>query len=421
MGKENLFASDLKIYLNRIKEYPIEIKLVFFVVFCSFLSGYFAIPAFICSSIYLIYAKKALKKAFISSNVLISLLLIYTFAVSLVKLNFIGALASIALFLGFVILFSARNYMNVKIFEDLITLFIAYSIFAGIYAIIELPIGLISDSRYRCASTFVNPLYYCYFVSFVVLFCVYRLIITKKTMIKYAPILILNLVGLLISGSKMPWIGIFLGVLVVMVMFGKWKWLLSLFTLCLLGGVGIGIIMLFNDGKSIWDIFNMNSISDSITQHESYWKYGLRGILENPVLGKGFLSVLNDTYWAAVDKGVSADLLNWAEASSLLKKAGVKIHSHNIIIEALYSMGVVGSLVAALYFIRRVFNMLRKCDFDTRNPMIILLIGCLIFIAVDGIVDCQFIGGQTSIFTLMFFTITSVFGEAETYRIGRQN
>ena len=51
----------------------------------------------------------------------------------------------------------------------------------------------------------------------------------------------------------------------------------------------------------------------------------------------------------------------------------------------------------------------RNCGYSSQNPHFALLCGVVVSICVNGLVDCEVVGLQTPVFTLLIFAMTGLY------------
>lgn len=395
----------IKNFHSRTKEYNVECKVAFIVLIFSLVNMFLSILSVVVGGIYLIIKGKAKPLLKETNNLMLLLFLILAFIISLINLNVFGAVATVVMFLCFVIALGLRANINKQIFEDLVNVFLALSVVCFFVAAIERYLFNYGDAMYRCSSTFSNPLYYSYFATFAIIFCVYRLIICNEYKGLHGLIIFFNFYGLLLTGSRMPWIAMFAGVIITICLCRKYK-LLIIFLLFF--SLLITIAILFPEWKLLAEL-RLTSAGTAYKGRIPYWKDSLKGIIERPLFGRGFLGLLNDTIKADAQwKQRILGIFGGMSSFENMKSSGWMLHAHNILIDCLYNFGVVGSLVLGFSLLKYSTKMYRNCGCQAYSPYISMFVGLIVTVAVNGIVDCEIVGPQTGVFSVMLIAITGL-------------
>ncbi|MBQ2676546.1 MAG: O-antigen ligase family protein [Clostridia bacterium] len=384
----------------------IECRAAFFVLACSLINMFLSVLSVFAVGAYLLFNKKRFTAIRSDNNNLFAFAFVaLTLIVALFYGNFLGVLVSLFVFFAFVIMMSFCSKITRKIFEDFITLYLSYSVFAFIVAVVEKFIFGAKDSVYRSSSTFLNPLYYSYFIAFAVIFCAYRLAVLPRWKAMNVAVLLINVFAMLLSGGRMPWMGMFAGTLITLMLCRKYK-LVAIFS----GGIFLMVLtaILFPD-LEILRALRLDSITSGYTSRIPYWNMALEGFGKQPLFGKGFLGMLNDTMKSSSESISKVPFsLDFAKMLTNVKNSGAKLHAHNIIFDCLYNFGIFGTMILALCLLRYCTHMYRDLGYNSSNPHIALLAGILVAIGVNGILDNQIIGPQTSVFTILIFSMCAI-------------
>ena len=395
-------------FFGRLKSYEPPQRAVLLLLGLSFINAVTAVIGTIVVGIYLLTQKDVAADIFrAGGNGWLMLMFAIGTVVAAVNRNLLGLVAGVFVFFIAVAALSFKNNITPQLFEDFVTIYLAYSVFAALFASVEYVVGRLGDTEYRCSSTFINPLYYSFFITFAVLFCTYRIVTPRGYHRIYVPVLIINAVGMILSGSRMPWVGMFVGLFLVLLLRRQYK-LLGVFA-AFISGLML-LFMLFPD-ISFFTGMRLNKIDVSYTGRKPYWDLAIKGIFDKPLFGHGLVGFLDGTI-----KSDSEFMSRFADFNGSLtdmfmnmKGHGWKAHSHNILLEALYSFGIIGTLILVVYFMKIGLNFFRNCGYSSQNPHFALLCGVIVSIGVNGLVDCEVIGLQTPVFTLLIFAITGLY------------
>lgn len=397
-----------KAFFRRLCEYDAEQKAVFIVLLCSFFHMLTSVLCAFIIGIYMLFRKDIPSEVFrTGKNGLFFAFLALTFVVSAINLSVVGLLAcTFTFFLSIIMIYAMQN-MTVRFFEDVVTIYLSYSVLASVIAMVEYICFQSTDAEYRCASTFSNPLYYSYFITIAVLFCTYRIIAVSRYRRIYVPILVLNAIGMVLSGSRMPWVGMFIGLFLILMLKRQYK-MIAVFAVFI--GALLVLFVLFPN-LNIFAGMRLNKIDVSYEGRKPYWDFAIRGIFDKPFFGHGMIGMLNDTM-----KQDSDYILRFLEGNGnfeqmfmLMKHHGWKMHAHNIILDSLYSYGIIGTFMIFVYGMKKGINFFRNCGYSGKNPQFALLCSIVVCIGINGIVDCELIGLQTIVFSFLVFSMVGLF------------
>lgn len=397
-------------YLTRLANAPVVCRAAFIVLVASYLNAVLSVIAAIACGIYLITDKSRIKRILSDSiNIIAFVFVLMTLTVSIANRNYVGVAATLFFACLLIIMASLRAVITRRFFEDLITCHLTYSVFAALIALIQ-KLCHMNDAMFRSSSTFINPLYYSYFVALSAVMCTYRLVVSPRAKPAHFSVLFVNICGMFMSGGRMPWMGMFIGCLAVLVLCKKYK--LMILFLAVIGAL-IAFAALFPDIKML-SALRLNSLDDGYNERIPYWNRALDGFFKSPIAGQGFLGVLNSSI------GDNADLFadffktfNLNVFFSEMKARGWMLHAHNFLFDMLCNFGIVGSALLALCIIRYLSKMYRRFEYRSSQPMIALMVGFICAVGVNSVLDCQYVGLQTPVFTMIFFSATGLKKERE--------
>lgn len=401
------FLSDsAREFHSQMKSFDPEIKAVFLLLICSFVHMIASVIAVFAVGIYLIARRDVAADILrTGGNRLITAFILLSAAVSVLNLNFVGIAACVFFFFLMIAALYLMQNITPAVFECLVTVYLAYSVFAAFAAAAEYLFGF-SDSELRCSSTFLNPLYYAYFIVFAVLLCTYRIITVKKYRRIYIPVLIVNAAGMILSGSRMPWAGMFVGLFLILLLCRKYK-LIAVFTVFI--AALLTLFALFPDFK-LFAGMRLHNFHVSYDGRMPYWKIAIDGIREKPLFGHGMIGMLDTTMKADTDfwsrfadfSGIESLFMN-------MKHHGWKMHAHSVILELLFSYGIVGALLFAAFCLKKGVIFFKNCGYTAQNPHFALLCAIIISIGVNGLVDCEIVGLQTVVFSFLLFSVAGLY------------
>lgn len=397
-------------YLTRMMNAPTACRVAFLVLTASFLNAFLSVIATVVGAIYLLLQSSQRKAIFSDTiNIITSFFIIMTLVVGLVYGNVVGTFACLFFACLFVLMASLRAVITRRHFEDLITCYLVYSVFAVAVAIIEKLLNS-DNALYRTCSTFLNPLYYSYFVALAAVMVTYRLVVSTRAKLVHSLVLIVNILGMFLSGGRLPWMGMFLGCLAVLLLCKRYK-LMLVFSAVI--GVMVLLAALFPDVE-LFATLRLSSIDSGYNMRIPYWKRAIECFEQSPVAGQGFLAVLNSSIGDNLDLfSQFFKTFNLADFFADMKSRGWMLHAHNILFDLISCFGILGTLMLLFCIIRYLSKMYRNFDHTSSQPMIALMVGFICTLCVGGILDCYYIGAQTSVFTVILFSATGLKKEKE--------
>ncbi len=404
-------AHKVRTYLTRMANMPVACRVAFMVLVASYLNAVLSIAMTVACGVYVICNRECRKDICSDNNNLISLGLCALFiGVSFFNRNYVGILAMLFFTFLVFIMTSVRKRITRRFFEDLVTAHLTYSVFAVIVAFIEWCCHL-SAPIYRSASTFLNPLYFSYFIAISAVMATYRLVVSPRARLVHGFVLLIDIFGMLLSGGRLPWIGMFAGCLAVLIFCRKYK-LFVLFSIAICFMIGFAAMF---PNLPILESLRLGSIGAGYEERIPYWKLALEGFEKSPFFGQGILGVLNLSLQK--NPGILSHIFDanggLATAMESLKYSrnvpnGLMLHAHNILFDMLCNLGIIGSIIFMFCLVRYLTNMYSKFDYKSNQPMIALMVGFICAVTVNSILDCQFIGAQTMAFTVILFSATGL-------------
>lgn len=405
--KANGFSIQTKSYFKRISEYDSETKACILLVLISLINavacaiGVFAVALWLCF-------KKNKPKVLNKLNALGFCFVLFSFTVSAVYLNYFGLFGTLYFLSALYIMLRFKQTATFEKIQDIFTVLVSYSVIAFIVALIQKIFDL-SAIKGRSASTFLNANYYCVYVSFVIIICLYRILFENRNKALYLTMLFINFVAVFVTASKMPWFGIFAAVGVMLICSKRYKTIAVLGIIAVIGCIALYLLKDYNIAEKL----NMNSFAKSFRDRYSYWNQAISGFIEKPLFGRGMLGFLKHS----VDENIKAlgnfhfDFGNIEASFDSLKGLGWHLHAHNILFDCLYNYGIIGTVILAVLVVKRCIECYRLNGKNFSNPIFTLLISGILVIMVDGIVDCQIVGVQTMFLCVFFMSLAGIKSE----------
>lgn len=368
---------DLGTYLNKIKTIMSENSL-FLLVFVLFLPDYALYPAMGLTWIFVMYEcikYKGFKWSFFW------LLFIYLIIVSLVAKNYKGFAGTLYLLILYAYAFSiksritAKTYMQMQfyiVWSSLFNFFFNFirwrpfwyesfqSLFSWIIDFGNLP--FYGDGYMRAYSTFDNPNFYAFILLIVLLICFNQIQFqltfkNYRLMLFYIGAFIINFYALLLTGTRSILLALALGLLVILLVQRKWMQLKVLIFM------GAAFVLFIVSNASLFPRFMEISKHSGI--RFTIWETAISQIKKEPWFGKGLF-----TYEFMFDRS----------------------DAHNIFIESLLSLGIMGTFIFVVYGIEKTYQFYHNAYYLDYPLALSLIVSTMMY----GIFDIPLFAVQTS-------------------------
>jgi len=217
----------------------------------------------------------------------------------------------------------------------------------------------------RTPSVFFNPNYYGAIITFVVLLCIYRLIIKNGNPIFTLFTLAANLLGLLLCNCQSAFFSIILGVFVLLLLTKKYKIVIAF---AVLGLISLPFLP--------YILPRISGAFENISIRATIWNAGIRGFLDNPGFGRGMMGYMQ-----------------------IYEKFGGQknFHCHNMFIDLLLSFGIVGNLPLIAFVVKPIAKAFKEKSH--------LFIAVLAAVLLHSLVDVTLAFVQTGALAAVFLAI----------------
>ena len=293
--------------------------------------------------------------------------------------NGVGAAIAVLLAVYFFTGAFARSVMTRMLFDKIIEVSCAASIFSFIIALIQYV--TYQGDLDRASSVFINANYYAAVIEIVVLFAVYKLFRpgNRKQRAFYAAVIAINAGGLYFTGCRTAVFVLFAAVSLIILLNHRIK------ALAVFSGSCILFAALIVTMPEI--LPRMAQLGDDMGTRIAIWRRALEDILKHPVFGEGALAYPGFHYVIG----------------------GMRIvHTHNIYLEPILSFGIVGTGLILIYLKKNLSPILKmrnvKCDRDR----FVLAVGVFVSVALHGMVDLTAFGVQTGILLLLALAVAGI-------------
>lgn len=330
--------------------------------------------------IYLIWQKRSLAMNAFIQHKWLSVFIIYVLIVSLINQNYTGVLISLIYFIFAIYFSSYLQWVTVERYLKTLNIFVLGSIPVALYAYIVYLVYVFREGytilyvfqyanvQSRAESTFFNPNYYGLYCVFAINLAMYLLLkeeYAKRWKYYYYASIIMNLVGILLTASRM----VLPTIAVSIVWFFFWTKRSYVWYILGLSAIG-GVALIINPDL----IPRFSSLAYAFEDRFALWEVGWQIFLSSPIFGRGAMSYMN-LYYLYTDK---ADM-----------------HAHQLAINSLADYGIVGVLILTMMlkdFIISIIKLSRNLDHREEFAIITTLI---VTVLVHGLMDVSILWTQT--------------------------
>ena len=271
-----------------------------------------------------------------------------------------------------VILIFAGSVMSVRLFSNVLDIFLAVSVVAAVYGVYCQIMGILEIGR--VGSIYENPNYYGYAIELTIIAALCQYL--RKGKLIYIALLVINLACNVLCDCRTAWVAILAAVTVFALMYLRKLWILLA-----AGGAGIAFVFIARLIPSIGERLTFDDISHSFSNRTTYWSNAWSWFLDRPIFGSGVSSY---------------------EPLSALHGERVLAHAHSLYLDMLLDVGIVGTIlfaVLAFLALKGMFARQPRERFDCFNCLIVAV---LVATALHGITDAPIVGVSTALmFVLM--------------------
>lgn len=290
---------------------------------------------------------------------------------SIISGNGTGLIYGAAVWLVMVFLLYASSIMNRWLFSNVLDIMLAISVIAAVYGVFCQIFGILEVGR--VSSIFENPNHYGYCIEIFVLVSIYQYLSKHKRI--YIILLVMNLLCNLMCDCRTAYLAIIGSVVLFAFMRIKKWWLLGV------AGGAVGAFVLF-----VWlsptlaPRFTIDALTNSLDNRTVYWSNALRWFSRNPIIGYGLCGY-----------------------RMLSQRTGLRMlaHAHNLPINILLDIGVVGSIALVLLMIRHLSGLRRVVANEKYANTAFLLVAVGVATFIHGMTDVPMLGLTTSMMAVM--------------------
>lgn len=385
--------------------YTSDEKLIVCMFASLFLPWLLSACVLVISGLYIFVKKdyKALIKE-VKGGKILFLLAIYLFVVSLLHANWIGAAISFGMALLFIILLHYRKHIRRDVFSLLIDLAIVLSLVAVVYGVFE-QFGYMSQidgmgffdiqnkPEYRVHTFYFNANYYALVILYIECMCIYKFFIHEniKARLYYTLAGVANLFAMFLTGGRIAWLGLAVGVVTMVFVNRWWKMLVAV----LASGAGAVGVLALKPGL----IPRLASKGFKIERRRQIWQTAWLIVKDHGILGGGPLA-----YYSMYEGYKDLYIETYGLKSFKQYKLGISApHSHTIFFEPLVSFGLIGSLLLLTYIVlqlKEAFTLITK---KKEYALAAFIFGSFMVTLSFSIMDFPILWHQTGFLMLLLF------------------
>lgn len=289
-----------------------------------------------------------------------------------------GTVVDILLGVFMIFAFCAMIFVTYTMTQRMFRIILSFVCFMSPYclliALIQRGLGMRWAYGARYSSVFTNPNYYAFYISLVILFCIYNIVKSesRRMQIAYAALIPLNLLALELTECRTTYVVLLIVCPVMLFQCGKKKWgiayLAALFALATAA-------LLFDD--TLHFLPRVNELTKDIAKRLDIWGGAIGSILDAPVFGRGY-----NTYVRIRDLYDAYDIAK---------------HSHNLLLEVLMDFGIAGTAVLLGYFSINISKIIRLHRQNKCHQRYALTVSVIVCVLLHGLLDITMLWPQTSL------------------------
>ena len=336
---------------------------------------------------------------------------LYLMVTSTLNSNWLGLGLSFGMAALFINVIHYRRYIHRDLFEQIIDIAILLSVIGVAVAVVEQfhymslfdGMGFLdvqNKPQFRVHTFYYNANYYAMMLLFIECMCIYKFFrITKLTFrFYYMAIGCLNLFALYLTGGRIAWLCLALGILVMLVV-NRWY---KLFGFTIFAGAGaVGLLSLKPDLLP-----RLASQGLAIGRRTKIWETAGLIIQDSWLFGRGPL-----TYYNVYDSYTSEYISTYGMESLKQYKLGISSqHAHSMFIEPIVSFGVVGTIIISIYLFSQIRAMFRLLCKKIDRTLASLMFGFITVTIAFCVIDFPIFWVQTGMLFLLML------GSMDIYR-----
>ena len=309
-----------------------------------------------------------------------------------------GTVTDILLGVFMVFAFIAVIFVTQRAFRLILSFVCLMSPYCLLVALVQRALGMewVYGARYN--SIFTNPNYYAFYISLVVLFCIYNIVKSEDTPLRglYAALIPLNLIALELTECRTTFMVLLIVCPVMLWFCGKKKWLsVYLFTML---GILLTLVLF---GESLDFLPRIDLIRHDFAKRMSIWSGAIGSIMDAPWFGRGY-----NTY---------------ARIHDLYGSYSIAKHSHNLLLELLMDFGFVGTAVLLGYFAINVGKIIRLHRSHKCHQRYALTVSVIVCVLLHGLLDISMLWPQTGLLVIYIVGFSTEYDKQHIFGTDRRH
>ena len=379
---------------RKLDNFSFDEYLIMFVVCTIFLPFYCSIIAIIGVLLYLAYHHrlKDIVKAVPKANFALGFCLLSAIVAACYQ-NWLGVACAFGIFLIMMFILFFRTVINKRLFELLMDACCIISLFCVAWGLMEytrivhrlnydfIELVVEDSPKNRINSTFFNANYYAMMIEFIVLICIYKMMQVKTLhrIVFYIVTILANLFALYLTGCRTAWIPFVVTIPCMFLINKRYGY----FTLTMSAIGSAGLMVLLHPS-----LFQRASISADFMKRAKIWITAIKGIQAHPLFGEGPL-----TYFHIYK----------------LYHGHPTQHSHNVFLDPILSHGIVGVLIAGVYFWANIKEVIKLFTRRIDLRLCSLIVACILTVLLHGMLDYTVYWVQTGLLFLIVLSSSSMY------------
>ena len=306
--------------------------------------------------------------------------------VVLIPVLFSGSVQSLiygaVLWLIIIFMYYSASVMTVRFLGNIFDLLLLISVAASAIGVVDhFFIGTMHDGVLRTTSIFENANHYGYAIELFSVIAVGRYMKTKKPL--YILVCVINIASLLLCDCRTAWVAVFAAI-AAMLLFTSRNWraiAITAFVSLVVCTAAFFILPLISPR------FELSRILVSYNNRSAMWHNAVEWIKKNPLFGYGTGSY-----------------------EMLSTKAGVRVlkHAHNLPLNMLLDLGVIGSTVFTMVMLGAIKPVFVRNFRNKYNYISSVILGTVVATLIHGTVDVPVLGISTAFIYVLTLSSNSI-------------
>lgn len=310
----------------------------------------------------------------------------------------VDILLGIFMIFAFVAMIFITYTMTQRMFRIILSFVCFMSPYCLLIALIQRALGMRWSYGARYSSVFSNPNYYAFYISLVILFCIYNIVKSdnRRMQLAYAALIPINLIALDLTECRTTYIVLVIVCPVMLFLSGKKKW--GAIYLAALAAFAAATLFL---GDSLHFLPRVDELAKDVAKRFDIWGGAIGSILDAPVFGRGY-----NTYVRIRD---------------LYDAYGIAKHSHNLVLEVLMDFGLVGTAVLLGYFSINVSKIIRLHRQNKCHQRYALTVSVIVCVLLHGLLDITMLWPQTSLLIMYVVGFSTEYDKVHIFGTNRKH